>query len=277
VQETFMRAMERPPADVKVAWRPWLVRVSMNLARDLLRRRKRRRYPGVWLPEPIETPEGVEQLGEPAHSGETPEVRYGLLESARFAFLVALEALTASQRAVLLLRDAFDYSSRETAAALDMSETNVRITLHRARRAMTAYERDRRPADPELDTEVEAALRGMLACIASHNLDGARTLLAAGARSLGDGGGVHYAARKPVVGAEKIVKLYTNLAERASPQAKLEIRKVNGLPALVGKDPEPRPPNAPRFVLLIDLDRNGRVRALYSVIAPDKLRRIAWS
>src|SRR6478736_2865651 len=54
VQETFVRALEHPPVDTAAAWRPWLVRVAMNLARDQLRRRKRRDYHGVWLPPPIE-------------------------------------------------------------------------------------------------------------------------------------------------------------------------------------------------------------------------------
>jgi RNA polymerase sigma-70 factor (ECF subfamily) len=42
VQETFVRALTRPPADRDRPWRPWLVRVAVNLGRDLLRRRRRR-------------------------------------------------------------------------------------------------------------------------------------------------------------------------------------------------------------------------------------------
>src|SRR5690606_24093652 len=42
VQETFARAIERPPADGAREIRPWLVRVAMNLSRDHLRRRRRR-------------------------------------------------------------------------------------------------------------------------------------------------------------------------------------------------------------------------------------------
>ena len=140
-----MRALERPPARTDEPWRPWLVRVAMNLARDLLRRRRRSPYRGTWLPSPIET--GADDAPPayeiPAESGSPTEGRYELLESVSFAFLLALEALTPSQRAVLLLRDVFDYSVRETADALGMSEANVKVTHHRARRAMAAYDRDR--------------------------------------------------------------------------------------------------------------------------------------
>ncbi|HYO80138.1 MAG TPA: sigma factor, partial [Bryobacteraceae bacterium] len=40
VQETFVRAMTRPPSDTDRSWRPWLVQVALNLGRDLLRRRR---------------------------------------------------------------------------------------------------------------------------------------------------------------------------------------------------------------------------------------------
>jgi RNA polymerase sigma-70 factor (ECF subfamily) len=275
VQETFVRALERPPADLDKPLRPWLVRVAMNLAKDELRRRKRRSYTGLWLPAPIETQDESDALGEPLHA-ESPESRYGLMESASYAFLVALEALGPTQRAVLLLRDAFDCSSRETADTLAMSEENVRITLHRARRAMATYDRERHGRAADLPERTESVVHRLLACFATRDVAAAQALLASDARSLGDGGGVYHAARKPVVGAEKITKLYMNLAGRSSSEAKVEVRRVNGLPAVIGVDPDPKPPAAPRFVLLLDVDTAGRVRSLYSVIAPDKLGRIAW-
>src|SRR6185436_15707102 len=142
VQETFVRALERPPRDQTEPLRPWLVRVAMNLGRDLLRRRKRRSYVGPWLPSPIETAdEEAPPAHEPTIDGRlTTEGRYDLLESVSFAFLLALEALTPQQRAVLLLMDVFDYSVREAARALTMSEPNVKTTHHRARRVMARYD-----------------------------------------------------------------------------------------------------------------------------------------
>src|SRR5262249_26675181 len=98
VQDTFARALARPPADPGAPWRPWLVPVALNLGRDLLRHRRRRRYVGPWLPSPIETgdqesPASYEPAVTDAH-GEvlTTEGRYDLLESVSFAFLLALEA-----------------------------------------------------------------------------------------------------------------------------------------------------------------------------------------
>src|SRR4030095_10919534 len=53
VQETFVRAISRPPADQERPWRPWLVQVAWNLGRDFLRRRRRSEYIGSWLPSPV--------------------------------------------------------------------------------------------------------------------------------------------------------------------------------------------------------------------------------
>src|SRR5215467_16135557 len=130
VQETFVKALEHPPKRTDLAMRPWLVRVALNLSRDLLRSR-RRRQGDVWLPSPVpseelDTPPSFEPA---ATESDSPMARYEMLESVSFAFLLALEALTPAQRAVLLLRDVFEYSSAEAAEALDLSEGNVRVHL----------------------------------------------------------------------------------------------------------------------------------------------------
>ena len=70
--------------------------MAVNLCRDVLRRRKREGYTGPWLPGPIETEDEPPSV-EPAST----EGRYGLLESVSVAFLLALEALSPKQRAVL--------------------------------------------------------------------------------------------------------------------------------------------------------------------------------
>lgn len=275
VQETFVRAIERTPPDVEAAWRPWLVRVAMNLSRDSLRRRKRRGYSGFWLPTPIETDEDASSDGW-APSGDNPEARYGAMESASFAFLVALEALTPSQRAVLLLRDALDFSSEEAADALEMSEANVRITLHRARKSMADYDESRLAVKRDRSDEVDAMLLRMLTCIATRDFEAATDIFANDAVAMGDGGGVHHAGRKRVTGPKRIVNLYANLGKRASEDARVEVRRLNGLPAIVGEDPRPKKPNAPRWAILVDLGRDGRVRRFYSVIAPAKLAALRW-
>src|SRR5690349_24754575 len=92
---------------------------------------------------PIETRDDACSPESATSAERTPEGGYDLLESVSLAFLEALEALTPTQRAVLLLRDVFDYSAAETGDALDLGAGNVRIIHHRAKRAMEAYGRGR--------------------------------------------------------------------------------------------------------------------------------------
>jgi RNA polymerase sigma-70 factor (ECF subfamily) len=74
------------------------------------------RWPGHWASKPQEWPE--EQL----LAGETLRV-----------VDVAIEALPPAQRAVITLRDVEGWSAEEVCNALELSETNQRVLLHRAR------------------------------------------------------------------------------------------------------------------------------------------------
>jgi len=55
VQDTFRRALEKPPKDTAAPLRPWLVTVATRLCIDALRKRGRERYFGPWLPSPSTT------------------------------------------------------------------------------------------------------------------------------------------------------------------------------------------------------------------------------
>ncbi|MFN8599305.1 MAG: sigma-70 family RNA polymerase sigma factor [Candidatus Binatia bacterium] len=273
VQTTFVRAMESPPARTDEPWRPWLTRVAINLGRDLLRRRKRQRYVGPWLPSPIETgDESALASYEPQlAAGVTTEGRYDMLESVSFAFLLALEALTPKQRAVLLLRDVFDYSVTETADALGVSEPDVKTTHHRARRAMEAYDRERcRPTREEQD-RTRAALAELMGAFARGDLASAEKQLASSVVALSDGGGEFFAARVPVVGADRVAKFYRNVATRSLAGAAHEMTMLNGLPAIVTAIPGPAHGQAAHLVTAIVLDREGRVARIWSVLATRKL------
>jgi RNA polymerase sigma-70 factor (ECF subfamily) len=274
VQETFVRALARPPARPDAPWRPWLVRVALNLGRDLLRARRRRGYPGTWLPSPVDTGEGEPPSFEPSDASGSPAVRYDLLESVSFAFLLALEALTPSQRAVLLLRDAFEYSVRETARALEMSEANVKTTHGRARRAMAGYDRDRRPPTPDTRARTQEALSRFLGCLARGDAAGIELLLASGVRAFADGGGEFAASRAPVAGREKVARLYLGIGRRFSEGVDVRFRILNGLPAVVVEQAEVPPGWPRRAVIQCELDDEGRIARIFSVAATRKLKAL---
>lgn len=275
VQETFTRALTHPPAGGERdddAWRPWLVRIAVNLARDVYRRRRRREYGSYWLPAAVET--DGDPAFEPA-SHDPPEARYDRLESVTVAFLLALEALTPRQRAVLLLRDVFDYSGQETAAALDLSDANVKVTLHRARAALADYDRRRCRPDDARRERTRAALVRFVGALGSDDVAAVEQLLAEDVRGFGDGGGEFSAAREPIVGRARIARFYWALG-RHRPPTSVELRVVNGLPALLLQFAPGRPVDPERLVMHIELDDADRIVAVRSVMARPKLQAVRF-
>jgi len=270
VQDTFVKALERPPADTEASLRPWLVKVAMNLSRDQLRRRRRREYFGPWLPSPVLT-DGDDHLDHPISTEDSPGVRYDLMESVTLAFLLALEALTPAQRAVLLLRDVFDYSTTETADALDMSEANIKVTLHRARRIMGSYDKNRLSNFSKRVVEMRDTLQRFLSRLASGDMQGLKEMLAADVVLVTDGGGEINALAEPVYGSEKVLRLIAKLYEANSDVTSTSLRNVNGEPAILVGRSQMRPGHASFFTMHCELDDSSRMQRLHFVFAPSKL------
>jgi RNA polymerase sigma-70 factor (ECF subfamily) len=263
VQETFIRALQRPPRDLDAPLRPWLVTVALNLAKDLLRHRRSQAYPGIWLPGPAALEPGAVAV-------DPPQERFDLLESGSYAFLIALERFTPQQRAVFLLREVFDHSVEETAKALGITAANVKVTLHRARKAL------QRPAYPSAQRRelTQSALLRFQEALAHQDLPALEALFAPEAQACGDGGGVYATGKVPIAGGSAIARFFLNLA-RQGPIPRLALRTLNGLPTQVGEWEVPgEGPIAPRWALNLDVDEAGRILWVRAISAPRKLGAI---
>ncbi|MFZ5479785.1 MAG: sigma-70 family RNA polymerase sigma factor, partial [Myxococcota bacterium] len=216
-QDAFVRLAERPPADASRPIRPWLVAVTLNLSRDRLRQRRRRAYVGPWLPSPVP-------------DARLAEDRLGDTQAASWAFLRAAEALTPTQRAVFLAREVLELSSAETAAALGTSPASVDVMLHRARKALGDL-----PAAPSVRDD--GVVLAFLACLRLGMPGAAARLLAPDAVAINDGGGHVNAARRPVVGARKIVTFFRRLARLYPPDVRWSATRCNGLLTVLGELP----------------------------------------
>jgi len=266
VQDTFVRALEHPPSDTERALRPWLTRVAMNLARDRLRRRKREPYVGTWLPEPIVT-DGWDD--------ETPDGRYQRLESLTFAFLLALETLNVNQRAVLLLRDVYELSVREVATTLELSESNVKVTHHRARKAIESYEGRPTPPSPGRLAATQRAMAAFLSAATRHDVEGMKAALGEDVVVLTDSAGKYQANRKPVFGRHKVAVFMDRIQPPDGFAYRTQLLEVNGLLALwldFGRPPKPR--RAERSLVRVDVDDSGAIVTIHSVMADAKLERL---
>jgi RNA polymerase sigma-70 factor (ECF subfamily) len=268
VQETFERAMRDPP-DRSRPVGPWLTKVAVNVARDLLRRRKRRGYTGPWLPSPL----AGDEEADLAATDEGPEGRYGLLESASFAFLLTLEKLTPMQRAVLVLRDVLDYSVRETAAVVGSSEGAVKVAHLRARRAMADYEGTGRAVGAEARESHLQVLHRFLAAVGAGDAAAVEALLADDVVVLSDGGGEFKAALRPVLGPANTAAFVIGVGRKRAPPAGVVLGVYNGLPSVVVDAGRNGNRWAPTIFMQCPLGPSGRIRAVYIVLATRKLAR----
>lgn len=271
VQETFVKAYQHAPAHLADP-RRWLMRVAVNTARDVLRRRKRRPYVGPWLPMPIETSgRGVPTSFEPVVEGHTLEGRYDLMESASLAFLQALDALTPTQRAVLLLCDVFDYAAAEVADVLAVSKGNVRIIHHRARSAMKAYDhRQARLTAPHRERTAKA-LQQFLALLAAGDVRGIEKMLASDVRTITDANGEYTALFEPLVGPSRVARFFAQFSGPTRGDGEFAIREINGLPAADIEVAQPRGRRPPRLLLGLTLNAAGKIIDIWVIAASSKL------
>jgi RNA polymerase sigma-70 factor, ECF subfamily len=129
VQETWVRYRATPSETIR-SLKAWLTTVLTRLCMDQLQLacRKRERYIGPWLPEPILTSEAAAM----AEAGN-PEKRVDPQKSVSLAFLILLEQLQPFERAVFLLREVFAYEFAEIASMLGKTEAACRRSFSRAK------------------------------------------------------------------------------------------------------------------------------------------------
>ncbi len=255
LQEAFLRWQGAIEEDIR-APKAYLTAIITRLCIDQLRsaRVKRETYIGPWLPEPL--PAG------PAHSWEgDPDRLSALNESLSMAFLVILETLSPLERAVFLLREVFDYDYGTIAKVIGKSETNCRQIASRARRRVS----ERRPRFEIQAEESEAVVARFMETVLTGDVDGLMAVLDPDVTWWSDGGGMTGVARKPIQGAEKVMRFVFGLLRLAPDYVTTVPMVLNGGPGMVIYVAG-RPYSAVAFQVV-----GGRIVAARAVVNPEKL------
>jgi RNA polymerase sigma-70 factor (ECF subfamily) len=261
VQDAWLRWSAADRDDV-VDPRAYLVQITTRLALDRMdsARSRRETYVGPWLPEPLLTG------AAPVASGPTaanPEDAVELGEQVSLALLVVLETLSPAERAVFVLREAFGLPVAEVAAALGRTEAAVRQMAHRAKEHVRARQ-------PRFDTDRTAQREVTERFLAAAVTGDVATLLAAMAPDVvlvADGGGKVTAARRPIVGADKVSRFLAAVGPQGAdlPGLRVEVVDINGAPAVVAWTDE-----GPFMALQLVL-AHGLVEQVLYVANPEKL------
>lgn len=252
LQEAWLRWVKVDLEQVRDQ-RSYLVRIVTRQALNRMRTMNRRKesYVGPWLPEPLLTAPDVAEDAE-------------LAESVSMALMIVLETLSPTERAVFVLREAFDVSYDEIAAAVDKTPAAVRQIAHRARQHVDA----RRPREVVSQQETRAALDSFQRALETGDLQGLLSVLAPDAVFIGDGGGIKSAALMPIVGAERAVRMLTGGLSKFKGAITAAPTVVNGHPALLLRvDGEVDGIMAMRV-------EGGLITGVYYVRNPEKLSRV---
>jgi RNA polymerase sigma-70 factor (ECF subfamily) len=216
---------------------------------------RRESYFGTWLPEPV-----VEER-EPAVVRATEEK-----DSISMAFLLLLETLSPIERAVFLLREAFDFDYPEISRIVEKSEDNCRQIYSRAKRHVDRrrprFEASRTKRDQLAERFFEACQLGELGELVST--------LAEDVVLHGDGGGKAAAVVQPVRGPDRVARLLRGLFQKGKLLGThLRPVVVNGQPGAKVFD------SGGRLISVMSLDiADGRIQSIRSVVNPEKLRHL---
>ena len=267
VQDAYLRWHGVDRDDVKDT-RAFLTTATTRICLDVLRsaRARREEYVGPWLPEPVVDTKAL-----------APDAQTELAEDLSIALLLALDRLSPLERAAFLLHDVFDCSFSEVASALGRSEAACRQLATRAR----THVREARPrgesvarnraatTKDEATTKHEKLVSAFVDAARSGDLQALMSLLADEARLVTDGGGKVQAALNVIDGADRVARFIIGVSTKGLAEVTtLRFGLVNGLPGLIMHSTD-----GSVQTVAFEIE-DGRIRTIYSVRNPDKLRHL---
>jgi RNA polymerase sigma-70 factor (ECF subfamily) len=218
VQEVLLKHLSQPPAGEISNLKAYLVKSVVNLAINIKnRQQKMLRQQDVWLPEPVAT-------------DDTADHNLHLRELLSYSLLILMERLTATERAVFILKESFDYTHQEIAAVLSITEAHARKLLSRAK------ERLFKPAPKRSKTQAaheQSVLEGFISAIRRRDTAHLEQVMAADIRFYADGGGKVPLAATICLGSIDVAALLQMIYHNYLTTARLEYTRINHQPAIL--------------------------------------------
>lgn len=239
----------------------YIAKLVVNRSLNLLNsaRNQREHYVGEWLPEPI---------GEAL---DLPEQTYEQKEMISYAYMVLLERLTPVERAVFVLREAFQYEYREIADWIGKTESNCRQIFSRARRNLPEQLPDKVQTTTDYATKEKLLARFTTAFLA-YDVTAMLELLSEQPVFTADGGGRVHTVMRTMKVHKGVLALLT------SRRVLTRLREREWVPTIINGEVQIALMNNGEVseVICLQSDLSGkRIEAVYLVVNPDKLKTIA--
>jgi len=261
VQDCFTELQSKSLDDIRNA-KSYIAKLVVNRSLNLLSsaRNQRVSYVGEWLPEPMSD----------GKMGNIPEETVQQKEMISYAYLVMLEQLSPIERAVFVLREAFQYEYTEIADWIGKSESNCRQIFSRARRKLP----DRLPALEQSSADYaakEQLLARFTTAFLNYDVSEMLELLAEQPVFTADGGGRVHTVMRTMRVRKGVLALLT------SRRVLTRLREREWTPAIINGEPHLALLENGQLseVMCLELDSLGeRIEGVYLVLNPDKLRSV---
>ncbi|WP_063563139.1 sigma-70 family RNA polymerase sigma factor [Paenibacillus sp. O199] len=262
VQDCFAELQSKSLDDIRNT-KSYIAKLIVNRSLNLLNsaRNQRESYVGEWLPEPMSD----------GKMGNIPEETVQQKEMISYAYLVMLEQLSPMERAVFVLREAFQYEYTEIADWLGKSESNCRQIFSRARRKLP----DRLPPMEQSSADYaakEQLLARFTTAFLNYDVSEMLELLAEQPVFTADGGGRVHTVMRTMRVRKGVLALLT------SRRVLTRLRKRDWVPTFInGEQHLVLLENGQLSeVLCLELDSLGeRIEGFYLVVNPDKLTSVS--
>lgn len=247
IQDVLIKFNEKETSSIS-NHNAYLIKSVINQAINLKKKKNREREQRISLPEPIITNQG--------------ESKIEIEEILNYSMLVLLDVLKTKERAVFLLKEAFDYDHEEIANILSVSVENSRKLLSRAKKKL----KQKKPDIVTTSSKDRIYLGKYIEAIRSGDVVTLEQMLSEEVKVLADGGTKVNVVAQLTLGIDDTIKLITYVFEHYQKDFRIEIDKINHQPALLFYDG-----TLLMNCQVFELNKDGKIINIFSVVDPDKL------
>lgn len=259
VHEAFLSLDHAAPEPIRNV-KAYLCKIVTNRCIDRLQSASKQRevYVGTWLPEPLVTEE---------NDSVDPMRSYLQKEAVSTAYLLLLQQLSWTERAVFLLREVLQYEYDEIADIVGKSSANCRQIFRRAKSGLAAEEPSKLQHVPA-NEQSRKLVEQFMAALTTGDIGKLMNSLSQDAILYTDGGGKIKASPLPILGAEKITGFLARFPAFAPDGLSYKFAVVNGGPGVVMYA------NGQTYGVISLQVEDRRISGIYTVVNPDKLSLI---
>ena len=250
IQDVLSNYVARGSAGVEDE-KNYLIRSVINRAINVKKRkRKLVDHTDIWLPEPVATDDAADRS-------------LYLKDILSYSLLVLLEKLQATERAVFILRESFEYTHQEIAAVLSITEEHSRKLLSRAKTKLFKPG----PGTKERDAHTPAILQRYMDAIQRRDVATLESVLSADIAHYADGGPNIQVVKKVCIGIPDVTELLILAYHRFLASLTVRLTWVNYQPALAFYNGDTL-----AVCQVFHIDKDGKILQISTVVDPEKLR-----